>query len=208
MTPMATPPATYPFDPTRFDGRAMFHQMTADEYDNHVRTGFFEEDDPVEFLEGFVVLKMPADPPHDGSTMMAQRLLDRLVPAAWGARCQSGTKLDESRPEPDVAVVRAPLRQYFVRHPEPVDLGLVVEVSDSSLSFDRRHKARVYARDGIPVYWIVNLIDRRVEVYTDPTGPADLPQYQTRQDYPAGTAVPVVLDGVAVGTVPVDELLP
>lgn len=81
-------------------------------------------------------------------------------------------------------------------------------MSDSSLDRDQQEKAYIYARDGIPVYWIVNLIDRRVEVYTDPTGPADLPQYRTRQDYPPGAAVPVVLDGVTVGTVPVEELLP
>lgn len=210
MIPTATPPATYPFDPSRFDGRAMFRQMSGDEYDHLVRIGFFEEDDPIELLEGSVVLKMPADPPHDFSVSMAQRSLDRLVPATWAARCQSGSKLDESRPEPDVAVVRAPLRLYAARHPGPADLGLVVEVADSSLASDRRHKGRVYARDRIPVYWIVNLQDRQVEVYSDPSGPTDPvdPRYATRRDFPAGSAVPVELDGVIVGTVPVDELLP
>lgn len=209
MTPTATPPPIR-FDPYRFDGRAMFRPFTGDEYDDLVRTGFFTEEDPLELLERCVVFKMPADPPHDYSVSALTDTLVRLLPAAWAVRCQTGSKLTESRPEPDAAVVRAPLRAYVARHPGPADLGLVVEVSDSSLAHDRGNKGRVYARDRIPVYWIVNLQDRQVEVYTDPSGPTDPvdPRYATRRDFPAGDAVPVELDGATVGTIPVDDLLP
>ncbi len=138
-----------------------------------------------------------------------------MVPTGWRVRSQGTARLSESRPEPDVALARGDRRTFANRHPEPADFGLVVEVSDSSLARDEQDKTRIYARDSIPVYWVVNLVDRRVEVFTDPTGPdvpagaADPdPHYRSRQDYPAGTSVPVTLDGVGVGAIPVDELLP
>lgn len=209
MTPTTTPPPIR-FDPYRFDGRAMFRPFTGDEYDDLVRTGFFSEEDPLELLERCVVFKMPADPAHDGAVLRTFRRLDRLAPPGWTVRSQVGAKLTESRPEPDAALARGDERTYDARQPTPADLGLVVEVSNTSLAHDRGNKGRVYARDRIPGYWVVNLIDRQVEVYTDPSGPTDPvdPRYATRRDFPAGSAVPVELDGVTVGTIPVDDLLP
>jgi Uma2 family endonuclease len=87
-------------------------------------------------------------------------------------------------------------------------LGLIVEVAESTLQRDQTRKKRIYARAGIPVYWIVNLIDGRVEVYTDPTGPTPQPDYLQRQDYGPNDAVPVTLDGKPIGQVAVRDLLP
>jgi len=85
----------------------------------------------------------------------------------WDVRGQGPVALDdESEPEPDVAVVPGSFRDYAAGHPSrPV---LVVEVSESSLAFDRHHKGSVYARAGLADYWIVNLVDRVLEVYLDP----------------------------------------
>ena len=77
------------------------------------------------------------------------------------------------------------------RHPGPADMALVIEVADSSLPDDRSLKARIYAAAAVPVYWIVNLVDHQVEVYTDPTGPDAAPVYRARQDYQAGDLDPV-----------------
>lgn len=88
------------------------------------------------------------------------------------------------------------------------DVGLVIEVADSSLLRDQRDKTRIYARAGIPVYWIVNLVDRRIEVYSQPTGPTAVPAYQSFQTYQPGDAVPLVLDGNPAGSVPAADLLP
>ena len=200
----------------RFKADVAFFTITGDKYDEWVRDGVLGEEDKVELLEGYMVLKMPANPPHDYSVTRAAKILDRLLPVGWTVRSQIGTRLAESRPEPDAAVARGSDQDYVGRQPGPADLGLVVEVSDSSLARDEQDKTRIYARDSIPVYWVVNLVDRRVEVFTDPTGPdpaAGLPggpdpHYRARQDYPAGTAVPLTLDGVGVGAIPVDELLP
>jgi Uma2 family endonuclease len=116
--------------------------------------------------------------------------------------------IDESEPEPDVSVVRGDTRSYLTRHPGPSDTGLVVEVADESLVRDRGVKKRLYARARSPHYWIVNLIDRQVEVYSDPTGPADKPDYRLRRIYGGDERVPVILDGVEVGTIAIRDLLP
>ena len=81
-------------------------------------------------------------------------------------------------------------------------------MADSTLDSDRTDKLQIYARAGLPVYWIVNLVDRQIEVYEQPSGPAGSPDYAARRTYRPGDAVPVVLDGAAVGTVPAAELLP
>ncbi len=80
-------------------------------------------------------------------------------------------------------------------------------MSDSSLLIDRHDKGGIYARHGIPVYWVVNVVDKIIEVYTQPAGAGDAAAYAQRDDYPVGTAVPVVLDGTAVGTVVVSEVM-
>jgi Uma2 family endonuclease len=116
--------------------------------------------------------------------------------------------LSDSQPEPDFAIVRGNARSYLARHPGPADVGLLVEVADSSLLRDQRDKARIYARANITCYWIVNLVDRRVEVYTQPSGAIPIPLYRSLQSYQPGDALPLVLDGSAVGAVATADLLP
>lgn len=99
-------------------------------------------------------------------------------------------------------------RAYQTRHPGPQEAALVVEVADATLRRDRTLKLRIYARASVPVYWIVNLIDRQIEVYTDPTGPAEQPSYGQHRDYGPADDAPLVLDGREVGRVAVREVLP
>ena len=87
-------------------------------------------------------------------------------------------------------------------------MALLVEVSDSSLRQDQKTKKRLYARAAVPVYWILNLEDSRLEVYAEPSGPADEPDYRQHQDYGPDVAVPVVIDGREVGRLTVRDLLP
>jgi Uma2 family endonuclease len=111
-------------------------------------------------------------------------------------------------PMPDAFVVRGTLNQYSRRLPNHRDVALVVEVSDSSLGDDRGKKLRQYALGEIPEYWIVNLVDRRVEAYTRPTGPDHPPAYRHREDYGPGRSVPLVMGGVEIAAIAVDDLLP
>ena len=188
---------------------AGFRRFTVDEYHKLIEIGLLTEDDNVELINGYLVKKMSRNPPHDSTLQRLNRVLTRLVPDGWQVRVQMAVTLPNNEPEPDAAVVRGDDHTFDSRHPGPADIGLLVEVADSTLAGDRVDKGLMYAAAGIPEYWIVNLIDRVVEVYTRPTGPAAVtPGYATRTAFPAGTAVPVTLDGVTVGSVPVDGLLP
>jgi Uma2 family endonuclease len=83
-----------------------------------------------------------------------------------------------------------------------------VEVADSSLARDRGQKLRLYARAGITVYWIVNLPEAVVEVYSDPSGPGPTPEYRTIERFRRGDAVPLRVAGQPLSTIPADEFLP
>lgn len=188
--------------------QAGFRRFTVAEYHNLIRIGLLTEDDNLELIEGYLVHKMSRNPPHDSTLQRLNRVMMRQLPAGWDIRIQCAVTLPDSEPEPDGAIVRGDERTFDTRHPGPPDFGIVIEVSDSTLDGDRNDKARMYARARIPEYWIINLVDRRIEVYTVPSGPGATPAYANRQDYPVATAVPLLLDGALAATIPVADLLP
>ena len=108
-------------------------------------------------------------------------------------------------PEPDIAIVRGSDADYRRRIPTAVDVALLVEVSESTLSQDRGKKRTAYARAGISVYWIVNLVARQVEVYTRPVKAG---RYRSRKDYKPGQQVPVEIDGQQLAPIPVNDIMP
>ena len=179
-----------------------------DEYHRMIRDGYFSEDERFELLEGLIVEKMPRDPVHDAAVELALALLQALVPAGWRVRPQCAATTSDSEPEPDLAVVRGTPRDHRDHHPGPEDMALVVEVSNTTVHRDRNLKHRIYARAGVKVYWIVNVAERQVEVYTQPTGPALEPTYGHRTDYGVGATVPVFIGPSPVGEIAVNDLLP
>jgi Uma2 family endonuclease len=185
-------------------GLASLRRFSVAEYHKMIETGILTTEDRVELLAGYVVLKMPQNPPHGGCIDLVTGALPPLLPGAWFLRAQLPVTLTDSEPEPDVAVVRGTRRAYVGRHPGPADVGLVIEVADSTLARDRGEKQRIYAAAGIVCYWIVNLVDGQVEVYTGPAGTA----YARRDDHRPGGSVPLTLDGVLVAAVPVADLMP
>jgi Uma2 family endonuclease len=182
--------------------------FTVDEYHQMIQAGILTEDDNVELLEGWIVPKMPRNPPHDGTLSCTHKQLAWILPAGWDIRVQCAVTTGDSEPEPDIAVVQGDERSYLLRHPGPQDIGTLIEVADATLSRDRNEKGRLYARAGIAIYWIINLVDMQIEVYTDPTGPDPSPRYRQRQDFGIGQSVPLVLGGQQVGQVAVRDLLP
>jgi len=187
--------------------QAGFRRFSVAEYHRLTEIGVLTEDDNLELLEGYLVLKMARNPPHDGTLSRALKRLSSLLPPGWDFRSQMAVTLPDSEPEPDLAIVRDSPDGYMSRHPLATEVGLVVEVADSTLAGDRIDKGRIYARAGIPTYWIVNIPDRQVEVYVGPSGPAATPAYAQRQDYRPGDAVPFILDGSLIATLTVQELL-
>ncbi len=183
-------------------------RMTVDRYHRMVATGVITVNDRVELLEGVLVNKMSKSPAHRIASGKTRRALEAILPAGWYVDSQEPITLDDSEPEPDVVIVRGRTEDYPGGHPTPAVIPLLIEVADSSLRRDREDKRRIYARNGIAVYWIVNITDRVVEVYSGPSGPVAAPDYATPTTYRPGDAVPVVLAGITIGTVNAADLLP
>jgi Uma2 family endonuclease len=136
------------------------------EYQRLADLGTFEQD-PVELIGGQLIVAEPKGSEHAAAVDIAYVALLSAIPAGWTVRGQNPLALDDdSAPEPDLAVVRGSSGDF--RHAHPTRPALVVEVAESSLQFDRATKGSLYARAGIGDYWIINLIDRVVEVYRDP----------------------------------------
>ena len=136
------------------------------EYERLVHLGVFEGE-PIELIGGQLVVAEPQYPYHASSISAVDYAVRASLPSGWLVRMQSPVSLDdESEPEPDLVVV--PGRPGDYRHAHPALPVLAIEVAESSLAFDRAHKGSLYARAGIQDYWIVNLVDRVLEVYRDP----------------------------------------
>lgn len=187
--------------------RAGIRRFSVAEYHRMIEIGVLTEDDNLELIEGWVIHKMSRNPPHDGALSRVLKRLLPLLPAGWDYRSQMALTLPDSEPEPDLVIVREHPDGYMSRHPVASETGLVIEVSDSTLDGDRIDKGRMYARAGIPTYWIVNISDRQIEVYTQPSGPASAPAYGQRLDLRPGDQVPFVLAGGVVATLQVGDLL-
>lgn len=144
-------------------------RLSRREYDQMVAAGIFDEDERIELLEGMLVTMSPQGEPH---ARVIEWLTQRMI--VWlgfdfRVRCQLPYAASESsEPEPDLAIFRGDHRT----DDHPSEALLIVEVSDSSIRKDRILKQRVYAKAGLPEYWIVNVQAKTVEVYTQPRGDA------------------------------------
>jgi Uma2 family endonuclease len=173
-----------------------------------IDVGVLGEDDAVELLEGWIVNKMARKPPHDGTITKVDLAVRARMPSGWVPRVQSAITTADSEPEPDFVLARGTPDDFMQRHPGPTDIGLIVEVADTTTEKDRGEKARIYARAGVRHYWIVNLVDGVVEVYGGPSGPVEQPSYRHLQSYGTGDSVPLELPGAPQILIPVAELLP
>jgi Uma2 family endonuclease len=184
-----------------------FYRLSVKQYHRMIEVGVLTKNDRVELIDGLLVPKMTHNPPHDATVSLAHADLYRRVPPEWLIRVQSAISAPTSEPEPDVVVARGPARRYVRRHPRSRDIALLVEVSDATLAYDQQVKGWLYARLRIPVYWIINLVNSRAEVYTEPKA-GKAPAFRRRQDYGPTDSVPVVLLGQEFGSIPVRDLLP
>ena len=160
ISPQSAPPA-----PRRW---------TIDEYYRLGDLGFFR-DERVELIDGEIIHMAPQKDIHAVSVGLTFKAVLRAFGDVPWVRCQLPLRLaDSTEPEPDVSVVSGPERAYIGKG-HPSTAFLVVEVSETSLDFDRRIKASLYASAGIVDYWIVNLIDRNLEVFRRPVADASAP---------------------------------
>jgi Uma2 family endonuclease len=141
-------------------------RWTRVEYDKLIETGILGPGDKIELLGGQLCVSEPQNSPHARAISLGLEAIHRALAPGWHVRVQLPIALDdESEPEPDLAVVAGGARDYADHPSRP---ALVVEVADSRLALDREHKGSLYARARLPEYWIVNLVDRVLEVYREP----------------------------------------
>jgi Uma2 family endonuclease len=191
-----------PIPPPNLWASPDLYRLTVDEYE---RMAGALDNPRVELLDGYLVKKMTQKPPHVWTVEATNDSVSRLLPQGWFIRQEKPVRIPEfDEPEPDLSVIRGSRDDYLKRHPEPKDVGLLVEVADSSLGRDQGQKLFAYAKGGIPVYWIVNLVDRQVEVYSDPAPEG----YQSHTDFKSGQEFPVIIEGVELGRISVDDILP
>jgi len=145
----------------------LVRRWTRQEYERMVEAGVFPPGERMELVDGEVLKMTPQGSVHATALLLAEEALRTAFGAGAHVRVQLPLGLDPtSEPEPDVTVVVGSLRDYRDAH--PTSALLAVEVADTTLLYDREQKGSLYARAGVADYWIVNLLDRCVEVYRDP----------------------------------------
>jgi hypothetical protein len=145
------------------------HKFSTAEYYRMAETGIIHPEARVELLDGEIIDMSPIGPFHGGVTKWLLSFFVQHAKGRWIVSVQDPVHLDDhSEPEPDLVLLKPRPGGYKDRHPIPSDIFLLIEVADSSLTYDRGRKLKAYARAGIPEVWIANLSDVVLEVYRDP----------------------------------------
>lgn len=177
--------------------------LSVEIYNSMIKNGILNENDNVELLNGAIIEQMPKGERHAYfNDVISDFLKDEFGKKAV-VRNQNPILLDDfSEPEPDIVLCRLPREDYLNRHPSPEDIFLIIEVSDTTIYFDRNDKAQAYARAGINQYLIVNVENNTIEDYRRPTADG----YQSKQTYHAGETFS--LAAFPETEIPINEFLP
>jgi Uma2 family endonuclease len=182
----------------------LVYRLTVDEYERLAAAGTLV-DLRVELIDGFLVRKTIPGPLHARTVDAAYEQIDHLLPPGWWMRVEAPVRIPWfDVPEPDLSIVRGRRADFRSRHPGPGDFALLVEIADDSLEIDRGEKMASYAIGDIPIYWIINLIDRQVEVYSDPLQG----RYRSSRVFRPGQTISLAIDGEKAGRIAVADLLP
>jgi putative restriction endonuclease len=195
-------------DPQPSSSQAAPERLAVDEYRRRAAKGEFGPIGSMEFLEGIVIAKPRQSLRSEGAVVKIQEVLFKLLPEGWQLRVQQPMVTVDSQPEPDVAIVSESLDGYVDRPPRAEDVPLVIEAADVSLIQDRRLKCRVYARAGILNYWLLNLLDSQLEVFTNPSGPVPMPGYHEQRIYRSDDKISLVLGLDDLGMIRVADMIP
>lgn len=139
------------------------------EYHRLGELGFFQPDDRIELIRGEIIIMAAKGRLHSVcNSLLVEELIILLARRARVRGQEPIILTDDSEPEPDVVIARNRSDNYLSSHPEPADILLVIEVADSTLKYDRTTKLPLYAETEIPHYWIFNLVDRQLEMHSEP----------------------------------------
>jgi Uma2 family endonuclease len=199
VAPSQAPTAVVPYD------------LTIDLFSRMVESGLIPRDRRVFLTEGRLYEKMAKTTAHGYVGAAIDRAVNRRLPDAWSLWPESTIVLDPTNaPLPDFALVRAGNPLDFGspdRYPVPGDIGLLIEIAVTSLHDDLTTALEQYARASIPVYWVLDVLGRRILVHTEPRVVDGRGEYARVETYRPGQSLPLVLDGQEVARIPFDELL-
>jgi hypothetical protein len=205
LNPAATPAATAGLP------EGVPYRLSAADYFRMVDAEIIPHDRRVGLWEGRLYEKRAKNLPHAGAQNLVLAALMRVVPGDWCLWSESPILVDDfSATLPDLTIVRGTPNVYTRRGlvPKVGEIGLVVEVAESSLRKNLSETLQIYARAGLPLYWVLNLVARRVEVYSQPVVEGESARYASAESFEPGSDVPLVLDGHEVARIPVRDLLP
>jgi Uma2 family endonuclease len=199
VAPSQAPTAGVPYD------------LTIDLFSRMVESGLIPQDRRVFLFNGRLYEKMAKTRAHGYVGAAITRAVDRRLPHGWSLWPESTIVLDPTNaPLPDFALVRAANPLDFAapeRYPSPADIGLLIEVAVTSLHDDLTTALEQYARALIPVYWVVDVLGRRILVHAEPRVVEGRGQYARVETYRPGQSLPLVLDDQEVARIPFDEIL-
>lgn len=180
------------------------YEFSVNAYERLVDLGILTKKDHVELLEGVIIQMSPIGVGHNFALSVLLKALVLMLKDDWCVRPQSTLQLDKTEPEPDIVILRGVPEDYSARHPNEHDVGLLIEISDSSLTKDRAVKGVIYAQYGLPEYWIVNLIEEHIEIYKQDPNKKDkyLPPVLVGKDQ----HLTVELDGKVYGQIRASKL--
>ena len=157
------------------------YKWSVEDYHSLIEAGILAGK-PVELLEGDIVQMSPEGIPHSYTNLSVADYLRELLKQKALISESHPVTLDNSEPEPDIAIVRLPRSIYAQHHPYPKDIYWLIEISDKTLNKDLNEKSVIYARNDIPEYWVIDLVNNKVVVFTNPTNR----QYQSKQEFTCG----------------------
>ena len=144
--------------------------ITVAEYDRMIEVGIYTENDHIELLNGEIIELMPKGPKHSVFNDLVLDLFKEKLGSKIYARSQNPIILDNfSEPEPDLVLVKPPSKNYLESHPTPANIFLIMEISDTTLAYDRETKAKAYSRNKIQQYLLLNLQNETLEDFREPS---------------------------------------
>lgn len=196
---------------TRAGSSSVPFDLTIDQFSRMVEEGIIPEDRRVYLLEGRLYEKMAKSKAHGSVGAAITMAFVPRMPAGWSFWPESTVVLDPTNaPLPDFAVIRTGDligRTHPDRYPEAADVGLLIEIAVTSLREDLTTSLELYARSGIPAYWLVDVLGKRILAHSDPRVVDDRGAYVRVETYLPGQELPLVLDGLEIARVPFDDLL-
>jgi len=165
------------------------HRWTVAEYHRMAEVGLLHEDSRVELIDGEIVEMAPIGSAHGGNVNRFIRLFSKVVGGKAIVAAQNPVVLSGyAEPQPDISILRWRADDYEQSNPHPEDVLLLIEVSDSTLRYDRDVKIPLYAKNGIPEVWLLDIPDRKLEIYREPING----EYRQRDCRQTGQIAPIL----------------